>query len=147
MCKVIDISMVKSGQGIISQFLVDMASQLVGQGAMLEWSSYVRGHHVYCDVWTPAVGELLCLKNEAENSHYQFSVAVLKNDTVVGHIPRLASSLIFHFLSTGGHRGYCEVTGKRLNGGVNLGVEVPCVYRFYGGQRYIARLNSLLHDV
>lgn len=114
---------------------------------MLEWSSYTRGHHVYCEVWTPAIGEILSLKKEADNSHYQFSVAVVKNDTVVGHVPRPASRLIFHFLSRDGHRGFCEVTGNRLNRGVYLGVEVPCVYRFYGGQRYIDRLNSLIHDI
>ena len=41
---------------------------------MLEWSSYVQGHHVYCKVWTPAIGEILSFKNEPDNSYYQFVV-------------------------------------------------------------------------
>ena len=51
-----------------------MASQLVGEGAMLEWSSYVQGHRDYCKVWTPAIGEILSLKNESDNNYYQFVV-------------------------------------------------------------------------
>ena len=35
------------------------------------------------------------------------------------------------FLSRNGHRGFCEVTGRPTNCGVDFGVEVPCVYRFY----------------
>ena len=105
----------------------------------------MRGHHVYSEVWTPATGEILSLKSEPDNSHDQFSVAVMKNETVVGHVPRPASRLVFHFFSRDGHKGFCEIIGNRLNRGVNLGIEVPCIYRFYGGQRYIDRLNTLFH--
>ena len=45
----------------------------------------VRGLHAYLDVWTPAVGAVLLLQREAENTN---AVAVVKaNGTVVGHIP------------------------------------------------------------
>lgn len=83
------------------------------------------------------VGEILSLQNEPDNTHYQFSV---------GHVPKAASRIIFHFLSRDGHTGICEVNGNRLNHGVNLGMEVPCIYRFYGRQRYIDRLNSMLQE-
>ena len=81
----------------------------------MEWSSYVRGHHIY---WTPTIGEI------PDNSYYQFSVAVIKNRVVVGHVPRVVSRLIFHFLSRYGHTGVCEVIGNRLNRGSNLGIAV-----------------------
>ena len=40
--------------------------------------------------------------------------------------------------------GYCEVTGERTNHGAGLGLEIPCVYRFYGSQSYVDRFKSLL---
>ena len=111
-----------------------MASQPVGENTVLEWSSYVRGHHIYCQTWTPTIGEILSLQNEPDNGHYQFSVAVIKNSSVVDHVPRVISRLIFHFLSRDGHTGSDR---KRLNHGANLGVEIPCIYQFYGRQRYV----------
>ena len=63
---------------------------------------------------------------------------------VVGHVPRNVSCVISFFLKKDGCIGYCEVTGERTNRGAGLGLEIPCVYRFYGCQPYVDRLNSLL---
>ena len=38
---------------------------------------------------------------------------------------------------------FCEVTGGRLNGGVQLGVRVPCVHKYYGRQTHIDKLKEL----
>ena len=38
----------------------------------------------------------------------------------------------------------CEVTGGRVNRDVGLGLEIPCVYRFYGNKKYLSRLEQLL---
>ena len=106
-----------------------MASWPVGMSAVLVWSLYVHGHNVYCDIWTPEVGEILSLQNEPDNTHYQFSVAVIKNCADVGHNPKAVSRIVFHFLDRDCHTGICEVIGNCLNlmHGVNLGVEVPCI--------------------
>ena len=40
--------------------------------------------------------------------------------------------------------GYCEVTGKNIYQSARLGLEIPCVYRFYGCQLYVDRLRMLL---
>lgn len=118
-----------------------MASQIVGDGASLEWISYVRGHHVYCQLgWTPVIGELLTLKRQPDNGYDNYAVAVVKNEDVVGHIPKTISRLVSHFLMKDGHSAFCE---HRVNRGVQLGVEVPCIYRFYGRQSYLDRLNDL----
>ena len=121
-----------------------MASQLVGDSASFEWQSYVRGHHVYFLEWTPVVGELLTLKREPENPYDRWAVAVMKGEQLVGHIPRSVSQIVSCFLSRDGHRAVCEVIGSRVNRGVQLGVEVPCIYRFYGRLTYINRLKELL---
>ena len=123
-----------------------MASQRVGGSAVLQWTSYVRGHHVYCQEWAPVIGEVLALKLQPDNTYDKFAVAVIKNDQFVSHIPKPVSRAVSYFLSREGHSSLCEVTGNRLNRGVGLGVEVPCTYRFYGRQSYIDRLNHLLQS-
>ena len=52
--------------------------------------------------------------------------------------------VISFFLKKDGCVGYCEVTGERSNRGAGLGLEIPCVYRFYGRQPYVDLLKSLL---
>ena len=61
---------------------------------------------------------------------------------VVGHVPRNVSRMISFFLKKDGCVGYCEVTGERTNHGVGLGLEIPCVYRFYGRQPYVDQLRA-----
>ena len=39
---------------------------------------------------------------------------------------------------------FCEVTGRRVNHGVGLGIEVSCVYKFYGCRSHINKLEELL---
>ena len=54
---------------------------------VLEINSYIRGYHTYADVWVPAVGETLLVKPEP--------VAVLKDTTIVGHVPQNLAPLTF----------------------------------------------------
>lgn len=82
-----------------------MASQPVAGSDVLEWSSFVRGHHIYCEDWTPTIGEILTLKVEPDNSHYEYAVAVMKNSMVVGHVPRPVSRVVPLFAKRGPQRG------------------------------------------
>ena len=76
-----------------------MASQPVsGSGLeVLEISSFVRGYHAYLDVWTPAIGEVLLVKPEPTNEKDSKAVAVLKEDVIVGHVPRKLSPVCSSF--------------------------------------------------
>ena len=121
-----------------------MASELIGGSATLRWTSFVRGYHDYCREWTAAVVEVLSLKQEPENCHDNFAVAVIKNGKVVGHVPKTVSRAVYFFLNRDGHSGFCEVTARPTNRGVDLAVQVPCVYRFYVRQSHIDRLSQLL---
>ena len=69
-----------------------------------------------------------------------------ENEDVIGHIPKAISRVVFYFLMKDGHSAFCEVTGSHVNCGVQLGVEVPCVYRFYSCQSYIDRLNDFIQQ-
>ena len=70
-----------------------MASQLVGNSAVCDWNSFVRGYHVYCQQWAATVGYVLSLKPEPENFRDRFAVAVM---SVVGHVPKEKSRPVYY---------------------------------------------------
>lgn len=73
-----------------------------GTGTTFEKHSYITGHHVYKFVWTPFIGEELCLEAKDSNQHDKSTVAIITNDEVVGHIPCSFSKVSWHFLKHGG---------------------------------------------
>ena len=79
---------------------------------VFEFQSYVTGHHVYKDIWTPTLGEKLSTAAEPENHHEKYAVKVLKENEVVGHVPRDISKYCTSALLCGGTIK-CEITWKR----------------------------------
>ena len=61
--------------------------------AAYEMESCVRGYHVYKDLWDASIGEDILCEREPFNNADRYAVAVLKDDTVVGHIPRKISRI------------------------------------------------------
>ena len=53
-----------------------------------EVSSVVRGYHIYKETWTPFLTEHLECKREEGNNKDRYAVAMLRHDSVVGHIAR-----------------------------------------------------------
>ena len=76
-------------------------------------------------VWTPRIGEILLLRRQRDNLHDPFAVGVMKESTLVGHVPLSNRKCI---LSKVACSGFCEVTGNRVNRGAGFGLEVPCIY-------------------
>ena len=66
--------------------------------SLAEFDSFIRGFHVYKDVWTPVVGEMLLLKREPTNAVDYCAVGVYKESELVGHVPFNISSVISQFL-------------------------------------------------
>ena len=97
-----------------------VASQDSSSSYSLE--SAVTGHHIYKSAWTPFIGEQLGLVPEGDNDHDIYAVAVVKNDSIVGHMPRSISRVSTYFLRHGGSIE-CFITGHRRFGN---GLEVPC---------------------
>ena len=85
---------------------------------VFEFQSYVTGHHVYKDIWTPTLGEKLSTAAEPENHHEKYAVKVLKENEVVGHVPRDISKYCTSALLCGGTIK-CEITRKNKT---NLGM-------------------------
>ena len=106
----------------------------------LHWDSVIRGHHVYKDIWTPFIGEVLRVEQETHNVQDRFAVAVVKDDITVGHVPCEVSCLVWHFIEHDGTVN-CEVTGRRKHG---IGLEVPCTYIFSTKKKIIRKLRNNL---
>ena len=117
----------------------------MGACASFSISSMVRGYHKYKDVWVAPIGEWLLCRREDNNLHDLFSVAVIKNDYVVGHVPKKISTTCSLFLRHGGNI-MCIVTGSRrysqdLPQG---GLEIPCEFLFTGDTKYIEKAKHCL---
>ena len=75
------------------------------------------------------------MPKEASNSEDPFAVAVIKGETIVGHVSRMISAVCAMFIRRGGLI-LCPVTGSRcysedLSQG---GLEIPCAFNFCGNK-------------
>ena len=113
----------------------------------MDITSFIRGYHAYHGTWLPRVGEVLVLEREPLNSVDNYAVAIVKSGTVVGYVPRNFSTLFFHFPTRSQNKGVTEVTRMNVNRGTGYGLEIPCVYRFYGTRAYIDRLRTAMEEI
>ena len=107
-------------------------------------TSCVRGYHIYKDRWIPTLDKELTCQRECGNTEDPYAVAVLKDDVVVGHIPRKISTMCSMFLRRRGTI-MCTVTGhKRYSADlVQGGMEVPCTLTFFGDDE-VKKIRKLL---
>lgn len=107
----------------------------------------VRGYHAYKDIWTAVHGEELLCQREDGNRVDAFAVAVVKDETVVGHVPKKISSVCSLYLRRGGSI-VCRVTGPRRYSEdlVQGGLEIPCVLIFEGGAKHTAKAKKLVES-
>ena len=92
-----------------------------------------------------AIGEVLDCERELGNAKDRYTVAVKKDATVIGHLPRKISRVSSLFLRQGGSV-QCTVTGRRrysfdLPQG---GLEIPCLVKFTAQSKEIQKLKQLL---
>ena len=63
------------------------------------WEMVIRGHHIYKEIWTPMINEILVCSQEHKNSEDPLAVSVMKGDDIVGHVPREVSRIIWYFIA------------------------------------------------
>ena len=51
----------------------------------------ILGYHAYHGIWKAVVGETLVCMREPQNVHDKYAIAVKKDGTVIGHLPRSVS--------------------------------------------------------
>ena len=119
----------------------------VASELFIQIESFIRGYQAYMDIWNPIIGEELQLQREPENTRDGCAVAIVKDSRIVGHVPRLLSPIIFHFLARSCNKGIAEIIGNKVNCGAGYGLEIPCVFCFYGASKYLERLQKLLNKI
>ena len=110
----------------------------------IKFQRLIQGHHVYKNVWSPYMGEILIAqpdnRDEAqENDKYAVGI-YKKNDDgskeLVGHAPVEFSSLLYHFLQASAENCInVEVIGKRKH---EVGLAVPAKYSAFTRNKKIA---------
>ena len=111
----------------------------------VKFQSIIRGHHVYKNVWSPYVGEVLLanLDDRPEALEYdKFAVGIYNENEgekeLVGHVPVELSSLIYHFLNASSENKLTvEVTGKRKR---EVGLVVPAKFNALTKDKKIAEV-------
>ena len=70
--------------------------------ASTEIGTYVKGYHVYKNIWKPIVNNELEIEVELDNVMDEYAVCVRKNTSIVGHLPlgknRKFAKMISYFL-------------------------------------------------
>ena len=111
-----------------------------------EVNSCVRGHHIYKNIWTPYIGEYLNCEKEANNPEDPYAVAMMKDQLVVGHIPRKISAACSLFLAKESSTITCLITGNRKHSWdlPQGGLDVPCQLIFKGEKVAISKIKKLV---
>ena len=111
--------------------------------------SYVKGYHVYKDIWKPNIGDVLKTEREPRNPVDKYAVSVMqKKNLVVGHLKKGTSrkfaKLISYFLKN--DRSLCDVIikGKPVDFGDGEGMQVPCELLITGYELHIEILKKEL---
>ena len=60
----------------------------------------MRGYHVYQTIWDAVVGGTLECRRQPLNEHDTYAVAVIKDDMIIGHLPRKVSRLCSLFFAS-----------------------------------------------
>ena len=101
---------------------------------------------MYKAIWMAAVGEVLQCEREPSNASDRYAVAVKKDGTTIGHLPRKVSRVCSLFMRRGG-RIQCTVTGGRRYSAdlPQGGLEIPCLVSFSTQEsKEIQKLKQLL---
>ena len=69
-------------------------------------------------------------------THDNYAVSIICNSYVVGHVPLGLRKTFSDFLSLPASTMLCIVTGKILNRGAGLGLEIPVMYQARGHENY-----------
>jgi hypothetical protein len=87
----------------------------------------VCGYHVYNVIWTAVNNEILRCERDSSNLRDRYAVAVMKNGTIVDHLP-MKVSCVCSLLLRSGWSITCTVVGTRRYS-LDLpqgGMEIPC---------------------
>ena len=97
------------------------------------------------EVWLPFIGEYLNTQVEVDNVHDKYTVKVLKNEDLVGHVHRELLCYCSFVLNSGGTMS-ANVTGARENRRGN-GLTIPCKYKQKGPNTFLSKAEYIIRRI
>ena len=109
--------------------------------ASAEIDTYVKGYHVYKNIWKPTVNKELETKMESDNVMNKYAVCVKKKPSIIGHLlfgKNGKFGQIFYFLRADQDAEYKAVTtGKEVNLDDGDGMHVSCKLKISGPRKMV----------
>ena len=87
------------------------------------------------------------MKREPTNSHKVHAVAVYYDNHIVGHTQYILTPNVSALLKRNMNKGFAEITGDKVNRGVEYGLEVPFTYIVYGPKVYIGKMKEFVDSL
>ena len=111
--------------------------------------TFIKGHHVYKDTWTPKQGEQLDALMEPDNRLDKFAVCVKINEKIVGNLKkgtsgRFAKTIFYLLRSDAYSSAWAKVACKRCNLGDGEGTQVPYKLSLSGQPKFASLLRKEL---
>ena len=116
--------------------------------ASTEIDTYVKGYHVYKNIWKPTVNEELETEMEPDNVMDKYAVCVKKNTSIVRHLPLgkngKFAKMMFYFLRAD-QDAECKgvITGKEVSLGDRDEMQVPCKFKISGPRKMVEILCKM----
>ena len=120
---------------------------VIGKANSFSFYSYARGYHAYMKIQNPVDGAVLVCTRETDNPHDNYAVSIIRNSYVVGHVPLGLSKTFSNFLSLPVSTMLCIVTGKILNRGAGLGLEILMMYQARGHEKALQWLEKTITKI
>ena len=113
----------------------------------MDLETFIKGHHIYKNIWTPQLGKLLEVSTEQDNPVGKFAVAVKKNQNIVEHLQkgktgRFVKTLLYFLRSDPYSKFHAKVTWKRCILGDGDGLQVPCILYISGQAEFMSILQK-----
>ena len=98
------------------------------------------------------MGDVLQCRMEPDNPVDRYPVAVMKQDRVVGHLLKrkrgqFAKTVFFLLRTDEINSATVKITGKAVNKGKGMGMEVPCSITFTGSKPMLDKLKEILYQL
>ena len=115
----------------------------------LDLKTFIKGHHVYKDIWTPKQGEQLDVVMVPDNRMDKFAVCVKINEKIAGHLMkgtsgRFAKTVSYFLHNDAYSSAWAKVTGERCNLGDGEGMQVPCKLSLSGEPKFVSLFRKEL---
>ena len=120
---------------------------VIDKANSFSFNSYARGYHAYMKIWNPVDGAVLVCTRETEDPHDNYAVCIIRNSYVVDHVPLGLSKTFSNSLSLPVSTMLCIVTGKIINRGAGLGLQILVMYQARGHEKALQWLEKTITKI